>query len=417
MMNIRSDRTLIRAAGRSRRYLLISFTAPVAPARDGRTPINVAFVLDRSGSMGGEKIVLVREAVLKALAMLRPEDRFSLVVYDDRIDVVVGSTPASPEARRNAERQLARIDARGSTDLGGGWLTGCEQAASYLSESSMGRCLLLTDGLANHGITDHDELIRHAGELLKRRIATSTFGVGADFDERLLQGMATAGGGHSYYIERNVQILDYLTSELGEALEVVARDAALEVVLPSSVQAAPLTRYAHERTGNSVRVDLGDIVSAQEVTIVLGLDFPTGREGEQLSVELCLSDRERIFEAPPATVAWRFADHQTNDNQSRDSDVDRAVAELYAARARDEALELNRAGRYEEARGILRRTADRIGKYAAGDPVLDGVVSSLSAEAQAYSAPMEAREMKARYFATSSVMQNRTADGKAKRKQ
>ena len=168
--------------------------------------------------MGGQKIELVREAVRKALAMLRPEDRFSLVVYDDRIDVLVASTPASAEARRNAERMLARIDARGSTDLGGGWLTGCEQVAANMDAKTLGRTLLLTDGLANQGITDHDELIRHAEELRSRQIATSTFGVGSDFDETLLQRMATAGGGNSYFIERNVQILDYLTSELGEAL-------------------------------------------------------------------------------------------------------------------------------------------------------------------------------------------------------
>ena len=175
--------------------------------------------------------------------MLRPEDRFSLVVYDDRIDVLVASTPASAEARRNAERMLAKIDARGSTDLGGGWSTGCEQVAAHLDPGALGRALLLTDGLANQGITDHDELVRHAEELRSRHITTSTFGVGSDFDETLLQRMATAGGGNSYFIERNVQILDYLTSELGEALEVVARDACVEVILPAPVQAEPL----HER--------------------------------------------------------------------------------------------------------------------------------------------------------------------------
>src|SRR5512143_1469648 len=98
IVNIRQDRALIRAAGHSRRYALLTFAAPSAPPRDGRTPMNICFVLDRSGSMGGEKIVLVRQAVRQALAMLRPEDRFSLVVYDDRIDVIVSSTLASAEA-------------------------------------------------------------------------------------------------------------------------------------------------------------------------------------------------------------------------------------------------------------------------------------------------------------------------------
>ena len=102
ILSICTDRKLIRAAGRSRRYVLITFTAPAVPPKEGRAPINISLVLDRSGSMGGQKIELVREAVRKALAMLCPEDRFSLVVYDDRIDVLVTSTPASAEARRNA---------------------------------------------------------------------------------------------------------------------------------------------------------------------------------------------------------------------------------------------------------------------------------------------------------------------------
>jgi len=70
--NVRSDRTLILAGGCSRRYALISFTAPLAPPKAGRMPINVSFVLDRSGSMEGErKIELVREAVDKAIGMFR----------------------------------------------------------------------------------------------------------------------------------------------------------------------------------------------------------------------------------------------------------------------------------------------------------------------------------------------------------
>src|SRR6476619_3556711 len=95
-LSIRTDRQLIRAAARSNGYVLVNFTAPTAPQREGRRPVNVAFVLDRSGSMSGEnKFFLARQAVQQALAMLRPEDRFSLVVYDDRIDVLARSTNAT----------------------------------------------------------------------------------------------------------------------------------------------------------------------------------------------------------------------------------------------------------------------------------------------------------------------------------
>ena len=201
--DIRIDRHLIRPTGASVRYALVSITAPEAPPKKGREPLHLAFVLDRSGSMGGPKIVLAREAVRLALQALHPADRFSLVAYDDQVEVVVESVQATAEARRNALAKLARIDARGSTDLHGGWAAGCGQLAAHLGAADVGRCLLLTDGLANVGIDDPAQLVSLAGAARKEgRIATSTFGVGADFDERLLRGMADASGGRFYVIEQ-----------------------------------------------------------------------------------------------------------------------------------------------------------------------------------------------------------------------
>ncbi len=92
-----------------------------------------------------------------------------------------------------------------------------------------------------------------------------------------------------------------------------------------------------------MRVKLGDIVSGQELSIVLKLDFPKGKEREELSVDFCLRDRDHILNSIPVAFAWKFADHQANDAQPRDRRVDRAVAELYAARFRDRALEFNRS--------------------------------------------------------------------------
>src|SRR6478752_4612672 len=100
------------------------------------------------------------------------------------------------------------------------------------------RMSLRTDGLANHGVTEHGALVTTAAELRRRGVATSTFGVGADFDERLLRDIAHEGGGNFYFVESPAQIPDLVTSELGEALEIVARGAALHVELPAGADAA-----------------------------------------------------------------------------------------------------------------------------------------------------------------------------------
>jgi Ca-activated chloride channel family protein len=139
-LTVRADRPLIRAPGGSVRYALVELTAPDAPSRAKRAAVNVAIVLDRSGSMGGQKIALARKAVEHALRLLKPTDRFSLVVFDDVVDVVVGSTLGSAEAKRHALRALAEIDARGSTNLAGGWEAGCAQVAAHLAGDAIGGC-------------------------------------------------------------------------------------------------------------------------------------------------------------------------------------------------------------------------------------------------------------------------------------
>ncbi len=411
------DRTYIRAPARSIRFLVVRLEAPSAARRANRLPVNVALVLDRSGSMGGPKIRLAKEAVERALASLDPQDRFSAVFYDDRIDVVVPSTHATGTARSAAREALRAVDARGSTNLFEGWLRGCEQVALHVGGDAVSRTLLLTDGLANVGVTDRFELETHAAELRRRGVATSTFGVGHDFDEALLEAMATAGGGHFYYIQDARQIADFMTSELGEALEVVARDARLEIRVPHGTQLEALGFERVERLASDAwAVELGDLVARQEREVVLRLSFPYGTVGEPADVLVSVHDRDGAFGAVEAAVRWMYADHVTNDRQARTPEVDRRVADLYAARARREALQLNKAGNYQRAVATMQATARRIRDYAGGDPELEQLVLELEREANAeFAAAMTPAELKMRYASASYVTARRDESGFARR--
>ncbi|MEP6731093.1 MAG: VWA domain-containing protein [bacterium] len=412
-LRLRADRQLIRARGASVRYLLASIAARTAQPREDRIPVNIALVLDRSGSMKDEhKFPLAVEAAKQALRLFDDNDRFSLIVFDDQIDVITPSTLATTDAKKRTLRALQQIAPRSSTDLCSGWMHGCEELSSHLGDDTISRVLLLTDGQANHGEVNHEVLAHHAAELHRRGITTSAFGVGADFDERLLRDIATEGGGNFYFVQRAEQIPDLVTSELGEALEVVAPRATLTLTVPRGAEASVVSRLrsrkSDERTG--ITVQIGDLVSAQELDVVLRVKFPLGETDDTMRVTATLDDTTW------ASVDFTYASHTANDEQPRDSQVDREVARVFASRARAEATEANRAGDFDKARKALVGTARRISEYAGDDPELRALANALRDEVPQYAeVAMSPMMLKQSFYVAETSMRGRSIEGKARR--
>jgi Ca-activated chloride channel family protein len=420
-MDIRTDRALIPAGRSVTRYLTVTLTAPTRERQRDRPPVHVALVLDRSGSMSGRKIDMARRAVDHAIRLLDTRDRLALVCYDTEIDTLLGATTATAEAKAAALRRLARIDARGGTDLCGGWLRGAEELAAPAEANPLRRVLLLSDGQANEGETNPDALARHASALRDQGINTSTFGLGADFDEVLMSRLATEGGGHFYYIEQPAQIPDFLASELGETLEVVARDARLVVAATSNVEVTCLSGFATEmRPGSTasspdLHVRLGDLVSAQEVTLVLAVRVAAHSPASRAIVSLRLTDRDAALFAQPMPVEWQAVDDGMDARQAVGLEVLETVAATLADRARTAALDANRRGAFEDASAILTRAADDIRALASGAPSLERIAAELESERPEFSVAMDAVSMKSVHFSNYASSVARTTEGRAKR--
>ena len=414
IMNVRTCGSLVHADARPGTYAVVSIAAPHERTAT-RSPVNVAFVLDRSGSMAGEKIALARRAVDHALRLLRSTDRFSLVVYDSHVHVIVASTLATPEACARARVVLASIGARDRTDLCGGWWAGYEQVAPVIGGEGQGRCLLLTDGLANHGITERDVFVALAGDMRCRGVVTSTFGVGADFDERLLRQMADAGSGHFYNIERAVQIPDLFASELGEALDVVASGVTLTIQTPNLRGVDVLNEFPSRLEQDIATVQLGDLVSGQELSVVVHLGLPAGEEGTQLAATFSIQAAGADVPAQSVTQVWTLASDAACRAEPLNRPVEDAIGEMYAARARARAVELNRQGNFAAAERLLRKASKKIQERAGESPALAKVVELFQSAIKITSAPMSPQATKSMLFEADSTLRSRDAEGKARR--
>jgi Ca-activated chloride channel family protein len=421
-LNVKADRHLAHATELSERHLLLRLTAPKPRRRKGeRSPerpgVNVCFVLDRSGSMAGAKLALARHAVDRALLGLTSRDRFAIVVYDDQITLLAKSATATDAAKAEARIALQAVDARGSTALHEGWVRGADAVKAHLDRDGVNRVLLLTDGLANVGVSDPATLRAFAADLRASGVATSTFGVGADFDETLLQGIADAGGGHFYYIERPEQIPDYMTGELGELLETVAREVVISAKhVPAVALEALSPVVAQVGDQGELRILVGDLVAGQDVELVLRARiFPPGKVDATTSVFFTVGDRDGVLKADGCAVEFRSATDDAVAAEVADVEVEKALARLRAAQARETAVLANRAGHFAAARETMSAAYDIVAPFE-DDADMRELGVALKDETAALAQATSESFRKTVHYRASTIARSRDAHGKARRR-
>ncbi len=272
------------------RHLLVTLRTPAqvppdeaAPTGTGRPPLNLAAVLDVSGSMRGQKLAQAKEAVREALRRLHDGDVFSLVVFSDEVRCVLEPTVLDGRARRVVESVLREVEAGGMTALCGGLEMGIDKAAGRRQETNL--VLLLSDGQANVGETDVELVGQRGYQARQESLIVSTLGVGSDYNEALMAEIATQGGGRFYHVQAAGEIAAYLTGELGEVAALAARDVRLHLTLPPGATLVPFSAaYPAQQSGDAALVQVGDVPSDVELEIPLRLTLPGQPAGSKLSV-------------------------------------------------------------------------------------------------------------------------------------
>jgi len=385
------------ATGGGEATLLVRVIAPAENETEASraAPLDVAFVLDRSGSMQGGKLDLAKEGVDLAVARLQDADRAALVVYDDEVDVVQPLAAATPRLKAGLRLALHGVDPGGSTYLSGGWVAGCHQLAEATPVASadstatrIRRVILLTDGLANVGILDPGVLARHAGELRRRGIATTTVGVGQDFDEGLLSAMAEAGGGNFQYVADPEELRAFFAHELQELFSVAVSGLAVTLVLPPDLDAELVSAFPADARGNSLEIAIGDLPAGDEIDLVFTVRAGSGNAGDLLPVGVtaCWTDpRADARREINATLdpLRRAVEPEVTAALPDDLVVERAARQRAAAERRA-GLELDRAGRFAESRARMRVSRDLL----AAAPMTAEVQDDFAASVALASAPL-----------------------------
>lgn len=339
-------------------YLSLDLTAgePERVERE-RTPMNLSIVVDRSGSMSSDnKLGYVKEAVNYILDELNYDDYVSIVTYDDYVDVLQKSSQM--ESSYDLKSKVNRLESGGYTNLSGGMLEGFDQVKGTFRRGYVNRVLLLSDGIANRGITEIyklKDIVRDMNN--KEGIVLSTFGVGSDFNENLMSTIADYGRGNYYFINSPDRIPRIFAEELRGIKSLAGQDTKVKVKFPSRYFALnKVFGYPYEVEGDEVVIDFKDVFAGEKKSVMLKFDVINKSTNDvtffaDLTYEDAFNNNRLVTDYESASI--KPTNNLSFYKDNFDNEVQQQVAMFEANEVMEEAMRLTDEGKYDDARGLI----------------------------------------------------------------
>jgi Ca-activated chloride channel homolog len=345
-------------------YVLIEIM-PTQVLSSVRMALNVSFVLDRSGSMDGDKIRCVREAIGLALDRLDGQDTFSVITFDSQLNVLVASQSAANTCM--AKARIGQIRANGGTQIA----LGMDQALNELQRGppdTLKRLLLLTDGQTNNDETDCLRLADQGG---RQGVTITALGLGDDWNEALLQSIADRTGGKADYISQPAELLTFFQNELTGAQRAAVQNAVMNMRLIQGItprvvwQVIPLIKNLGYQaiSDRDVSMPLGELETGQGRVLLVELLVPPRSPGQfrigQVEVAYDIPPLGVVGEKTRQDILLTFTD-QPQQAQQVDARVMNIVEKVSAFRLQTQALKDAEVGNIAGATQKLRSAVTRL---------------------------------------------------------
>lgn len=332
-------------------YLKVGLTGFDLETAAKRAPVNVAIVIDKSGSMAGNKISHAKEAAKQALDRLGSADTVSVIAFSDKVEVIA---PASSLSERDAVKAaIDRISSDGSTALFAGVSKGSEELRKNKKPNQVNRIVLLSDGIANIGPSSPQELGRLGAALSKEGITVTTLGLGLDYNEDLMTQLALKSDGNHAFISESRELADIFQREFGDILSVVAQRINVKIECAEGVRPVRVLGREADIRGQTVSLSMNQICARQEKFIMVEVEIPGGEAETDASVaEIRLSYDNPVTKISD-TITTKSVARRVGDaslvSASTNKSVLVDVARLIGTEKEEMAVKLNDEGKHEEA--------------------------------------------------------------------
>jgi Ca-activated chloride channel family protein len=339
-----------------------------------RHDLNIALVIDRSGSMSGAPLAEAIRAAEFVIDHLEPRDRCAIVVYDDRATLIVPAQHVIDKAHIKAA--IRNVRTGGNTDLHQGWLTGAEALAPFTAKGAISRVILLSDGNANAGVTNPATIAAQVERLAAAGVTTSTLGLGRNFNEALMAGVARAGRGRAYYGETAEDLMGPFREEFA-LLNAIAGSKVSCLLKPvPGIGMEVLNPYPRDAQG---RIILPDVAWGSEAVIAVRLSVPKSMvDGtplvELLSASVAYSDVDGVVRgAASVPLMLPVMEASVWSAVVEDETVARRFGEVEASHLQQQARLAALDGNWDAVDRILRQIREMAGNNAWVSGMLDEI--------------------------------------------